>query len=227
MSQSQIETQIKENENVQKLDSNPIYKLNLLVENVCTDIYVFYGKKVVKNDKPSVIQSVFSPEELENIKKDNISEDNIHFSETQIFFDDSIGVLKLKILNEIKNVSIGELYLFCQKIEVLNAVSVYQLLTQNNKIELTQTRLEQFVSNIVSTSDGEPIPAYTKKTTYDFDDILAMNFDGKKYIMNSVIGQKFFVVENEYPFICNPYKVTYYDPFFERTARKTLSTLNG
>ena len=50
--------------------------------------------------------------------------------------------------------------------EVLNPVSVYQMLTQNKKIELTQTRLEQFVSNIVSSADGQPFPEYTIKGNY-------------------------------------------------------------
>jgi hypothetical protein len=41
------------------------------------------------------------------------------------------------------------------------------------------------------------------------------------------LGQKFFIVENEYPFVCNPYDVTEYDRFFERNSRKSLTTLNS
>ena len=54
-----------------------------------------------------------------------------------------------------------------------------------------------------------------------------MKIEGKTYITNKVLGQKFFIVENEYPFVCNPYDVTNYDTFFEKNARKSLSTLNS
>jgi hypothetical protein len=54
-----------------------------------------------------------------------------------------------------------------------------------------------------------------------------MKFDNKKYIVNKVLGQKFFIVENEYPFVCNPYMVNDYDKFLEKSARKSLTTLNS
>jgi hypothetical protein len=54
-----------------------------------------------------------------------------------------------------------------------------------------------------------------------------MKFDNKKYVVNKVLGQKFFIVENEYPFVCDPYDVQEYDKFFEQTARKSLTTLNN
>ena len=54
-----------------------------------------------------------------------------------------------------------------------------------------------------------------------------MKLEGKQCIVNKVLGQKFFIVENEYPFVCNPYHVTDYDTFFEKNARKSLSTLNS
>jgi hypothetical protein len=43
-----------------------------------------------------------------------------------------------------------------------------------------------------------------------------MKIEGKTYITNKVLGQKFFIVENEYPFICNPYDVKGFDAFFEK-----------
>ena len=54
-----------------------------------------------------------------------------------------------------------------------------------------------------------------------------MKLDDKQYIINKVLGQKFFIVENEYPFVCNPFDVKEYDKFFEQNSRKTLSTLNN
>jgi hypothetical protein len=134
----------------------------------------------------------------------------------------------MKILNEIKKeVLLDEIYLFCQKIETLNAVSVYQSLTQNKKLTLTKIRFDQFIANIVSDENGIAFKKPVDKDIYTFDDIFQMKFDNKKYIVNKVLGQKFFIVENEYPFICDPYKVNDYDKFFEKSSRKSLTTLNS
>ena len=49
----------------------------------------------------------------------------------------------------------------------------------------------------------------------------------RKYLVNKVLGQKFFLVENEYPFVCDPYDVKDYDKFIGNYSRKSLSTLNN
>ena len=68
--------------------------------------------------------------------------------------------------------------------------------------------------------NGKPFSKPENKEVYTFDDIFQMKFDNKKYIVNKVLGQKFFIVENEYHFVCNPYDIYEYDTFFEKTARK-------
>jgi hypothetical protein len=203
---------------------NPVYKVKQLVNGSINTIYVFNGKKPTE-DEQHLFKKIFTREEQEQIKKDKSV---VKFSQQKIHFDDSIGTIKIKILNELKkDISIDEIYLFCQKLERLNAVSVYQSLTQNNKIELTKIRLDQFISNIVVDEEGKPFQTPLDKDIYTFDDIFEMKFDNKKYIINKVLGQKFFLVENEYPFISNPYRVTGYDKFFEKSARKSLTTLNS
>jgi len=209
----------------QPLVINPIYKVNYLVDGLINTIFVFAGNDSTLLDKESLLKKSFTNDEMNIIQSNNI---NVIFSNQQIHMDDSVGVIKVKILIELKkDVSIEELYLFCQKTETLNSVSLYQSLTQNKRIELTQIRLDQFVSNIVSDVNGEKFNVPTPKDVYDYDDILEMKIDDKKYIINKVLGQKFFIIENEYPFICNPYDVDSYDTFFERKARKTISTLNS
>jgi hypothetical protein len=204
--------------------SPPIYKVNHLVNGNIESIYVFNGIPIDDKIDDSLFQTIFTHKENEFIKKENI---NIHFSKQTIHQDDSIGTIKIKILNEIKkDISIDEIYLFCQKTEILNAVSVYQSLTQNKKINLTKTRLEQFISNIVSDENGEILKPLDKEI-YTFDDIFEMKLNDKKFIMNKVLGQKFLIVENEYPFVCNPFLVKDYDAFFEKNTRKTLSTINN
>ena len=202
---------------------NPLYKVKQLINGSINTIYVFNGKKSEENEE--LFKKVFTEEERQQIESDKIT---VKFSEQQIHFDDSIGTIKIKILNELKKeIVLDEIYLYCQKNETLNAVSVYQSLTQNNKLQLTKVRLDQFLSNIVSDESGKPFEEPVEKEVYTFDDIFEMNFNNKKFIINNVLGQKFFIVENEYPFVCNPFDVNDYDKFFERSARKSLTTLNN
>jgi hypothetical protein len=193
-------------------DFNPIYKVNNLVNGKIDTIYVFYGKNNDTKNKTELLKKIFTADEIEEINSNKI---NIFFSEQQIHYDDTIGTIKIKILNELKTkISIEEIYLFSQKIETLNAISVYQSLTQNKKIELTNVRLQQFISNIVSEENGTLFNKPPTKDIYTFDDILEMKLNDKKYIINKVLGQKFFIIENEYPFVCNPFLVNEYDTFF-------------
>ena len=109
------------------LDYNPIYKVNYLVDGQIDTIYVFFGKVIPKGkEQEEIFTEIFTEEEIENIDKNDIK---IVFSTNQIHLDDTIGVIKLKILAELKNkISYDEIYLFCQKVENLNAISVYQSL---------------------------------------------------------------------------------------------------
>ena len=200
----------------------PIYKVNHLVEKDKIDtIYVFYGDSTtitstfeeVKKDlsitefkDPNSDAIIFNEEELSNLRQyPNI---NVVFSTQQIFSDDSIGVIKLKIVNEFgRTFSPEEIYMFCMKKETLNAVNIYKSLTQNNKMKLTNNMLNQFLTNILRGEDDNTINKPKKKATYNYDDILALNISGKKFWVAKVLGQKFFIVENEYPFVSNPFEV--------------------
>ncbi len=211
------------------LDYNPIYKINYLVNGIINTIFVFYGQQIKVGDEDKILHTIFTEKEVDNITSNKI---NVKFTEQKIHYDDTISTIKIKIVNEFekdlrKKIPLDEIYMFCQKKETLNTVSIYQSLTQNKKMDLTKVRLDQFMSNIVSYDNGKPFHIELNKEIYTFDDILEMKLEGKKCIVNKVLGQKFFIVENEYPFVCNPYKVTEYDTFFEKNARKSLSTLNS
>jgi hypothetical protein len=209
------------------------YKVNYLNGDKIILKIVFYGNnldvpnpnKVFTEDPHNeAFATVFSAEELPTILENNIP---IHFSKQQIHFDDTIGVIKIKILMEFANLritsSLEQIYLFCVQEEEINPTSVYQILTQNNHLELTRIRLEQFLSNIVN----PPVHITEEKDIYTYDDIIQLNLSGKKLHINKVLGQKFIILSNEYPFICNPFLVASYDPFIERAARKSLTTLNN
>jgi len=208
-----------------KEDSNPIYKVNYLMNNKIKTITVFAGKFANETKKSALMKSVFTDKERKSIEKEKIE---VKISNQEIHFDDSIGQIKLKILNEFKNItSIEQIYLFCEKIEGFNSVQIYKTLTQNKKLELTKLRFTQFLSNIVSLENGNPFKYSLDKEIYDYEDILDMDLERNKYIVNKVLGQKFFIVENEYPFVCNPYENTMYDTFIDKNAKKTISTLNS
>ena len=141
----------------------PIYKINHLVNQDTIDtIYVFYGNFPDDTDLNELFKMdpnnqlfypvIFNDEELTNIKNNNIS---VVFLSQQIHFDDSIGTIKIKIIDELsklsyrdKNPALEEMYLFCMKEETLNAVSIYETLTQNKRFGLTKTRLYNFLLNI-------------------------------------------------------------------------------
>jgi len=217
--------------------SNPIYKVNHLTdENTIKTIYVFFGNNLdvpdpndlFKRDPRNIVfKNIFNDEELEIIL-DNTKPINVVFSKQQIHIDDTIGTIKIKILSEFSNTfSLEQIYLFCMKEEMLNPTSVYQTLTQNNRLELTRVRLDQFLMNINRKVNGEKIDFnIPEKEIYTYDDILELNLLNKFWI-SKVLGQKFFIVSNEYPFICNPFHVVEYDPFIERASRKSLTTLNS
>jgi hypothetical protein len=218
----------------------PIYKVNHLVGDKIDTIYIFYGENAEINSKfeevkrdstinefkdPITDSLIFNEEELKTLREN--PDIKVIFSFQQIFSDDSIGTIKLKIVNEFGKIfSPEEIYMFCMKKEILNPVNIYKTLTQNNKLLLTNTRLNQFLTNIIRGEDDDVINK-TDKEIYTYDDILALNISGKKFWVAKVLGQKFFIVDNEYPFVCNPFEVVEYDSFIERASRKSLTTLNS
>jgi len=91
---------------------NEIIKVNLLIDkNVISDIYVFYGIHLDDIDLDSLFKKeprniafinktsgtpIFNDEEIKNIMDNNI---NVKFVDQQIHYDDSIGSIKIKIMN--------------------------------------------------------------------------------------------------------------------------------
>ena len=127
---------------------NPIYKVNYLNgEHSTQSIFVFYGNSIDVNDpeelfkrEPNnkIFKNIFNPQEYDNIKANNIP---VQFSKQQIHYDDTIGVIKMKIALELKKqVAMEEIYVFCVKEESINPVMLFQTLTQNNKLELTKNK---------------------------------------------------------------------------------------
>ena len=131
-----------------------IFKINKLSKNTIDIIYVFCGSRfsedindLFKNDPSNIaFTDIFDKDELTMIETNKIE---VVFINQSIHFDDSIGVIKLKIFEAIsKKASMSEIYLFCLKSEKLNPITVYQNLTQNDRLPLTKVRFEQLLHNL-------------------------------------------------------------------------------
>jgi hypothetical protein len=213
----------------------PIFKVNKLSDKDTTDtIYVFYGSQFSEEiDDPTVLfeeepdnkafTQVFDKDELDFISKNKIE---VKFINQTIHIDDSIGVIKLKIFSAIeKAASMSELYLFCLKQEKLNPITVYQNLTQNDRLPLTKVRLNQITLNLYD-ENGIPLDlGLESKPQYNFDDILKMNLLDRDYLIGQPLGQK-VVFTNEYPFVANPFLIEEFDTLLER-SRREISTLSS
>ena len=221
--------------------SSPIIKINKIIsKGKIENIIVFLGTNLEINNpeqlfnefinigdtddpKYNPFKDIFSKDELTNISTNHIP---VTFTSQSIHIDDNIGTIKLKVFEATgKRFSMDEIYLFCLKSEKLNPISLYQNLTQNDRIPLTKVRLDQMLYNIYG-KDGKPIDFKLPiKDKYSFDDILRLNLLERDYLIAKALGQK-FVFSSEYPFIVDPFYVTEYDHLLER-SRKELSSLNN
>jgi hypothetical protein len=215
----------------------PIFKVNIVNgrdNNQPDKIIVFYGNNLdtnitelnnlfKKDPFNKAFENIFDKIELDSQQKNKI---HVEFVNYMIYIDDSIGIIKLKIFEALHQmVSMDELYLFCLKQEKLNPITVYQNLTQNDKLTLTKIRLNQILLNIYDT-DGELINfGLPDKEKYTFDDIISLDLSNRDYMVANVLGQK-FVFSNEYPFIANPYLIKEYDTLLEH-SRSEMSSLNN
>jgi hypothetical protein len=176
-----------------------IYKVNNIVDGKTKSIYIFNTSK--NNNKP---EDIFSKTKLAEIKNNNIT---LIFSSQQIHMDDTIGIIKLKLINELKNVSFDEIYLFCKKSESLNSENIYQILTKHKKVEITNSRLTAFLSNV------EGIEPISPKDIYDYSDIIQLNANNKPHIISKPLGQNKIINDNETLIPTNPFQIVSNDLF--------------
>ena len=213
----------------------PIYKIYKLVGiDIIETIYIFnsnfkdYEEDQLreifkKNPNEGIFSNTFKDDEIEQIKTKNI---NIEFISENIYVDDSIGVIKLKIFNALnRDVSIDEIYMYSLIKDIINPTSIYQILTQNNKLKLSKIRLEQFLLNIYRINKKIFKFDLPEKDEYSYDDIINLNLENEEYYLTQPLGQK-FVFSSNYPFISNPYLVNEYDNLLEN-SRNELSSLNN
>ena len=208
-----------------------IYKINRVMNNKISHIYVFSGDK---NITESDYSDIFSAREIKNIKDEKIS---IQIINSFIHGDDTIQRIKEKIFMDCKNLNSStpnEMYLFSMTERKLNSYNTFLNLTQQDRIDLTDERLKQFLSNFVlnkNTILNKDLSLFfddiVKKDIYEFNDfnMLDIPWDNDQ-IITEPIGQK-LVIKNNYPFIANPYNNNIIDDFLKRSIENIISTQNA
>jgi hypothetical protein len=212
-----------------------IFKISYIDNNEIEKIYVFLGETNISDGSDeevdlvdlferepshSVFKDIFNSSELSIILEKKIE---IKFCKEQIHIDDTIETIKNKLIKEFsQHIAFEEIYLFAKKEEVLNAVAVYQNLTQNDKLDLTRDRLIQFLLNI----DEINIDSIPVKDIYNYDDILSLNINQKRFLVKKPIGQRFVALETTYPYTVSPYDTLLYDTFLSQYAQEITTVSN-
>ena len=212
-----------------------IFKVCQLNKDSIEKMLIFFGEHDLNDGKKKidieelyklepenpVFKKIFTKEENDNIKKENIS---IEFIEYKIYMDDSIEDIKKKIILAYeKQISFDSIYLFGLQEEKLNLVKVYQNLTQNEKLDLTRERLTQFLLNF---DDHINIDVLEKKPIYNFEDLLDLDLNSR-HIIKKPIGQQFIANDLKYQYTINPFDVVTYDHFLQEYAENIVSTQNS
>ena len=207
------------------------YKISHIINGAVKYIYVFNGKHknsaeslnklFKKNPTNEIFVNIFKPEELTEIQENTIQ---VQFIPERIYLDDTIEIIKKKIVLHVieLNASFAELYCFIVQPQQFQAASIYQNLTQNEKLELTKERLIQFLLNI-GEFDVDSLP---DKDIYTYDDIFALNLEQTIFSTIKPLGQKIISLKDEYPYTVNPYYAEFYDPFLEKFADEIITTTN-
>ena len=211
----------------------PVYAVYHMREDEILKVNVFAGQKdetgegvftdynILFESAPNLpIFKTLIPN-LDELVKMNVP---IQFVPIAIHIDDRIETIKCKILSTLdKEYALEDVYLFGQKKQSLNTIKIYNTLSQNGKQEISRDRLISFLSNISDIGDAlESLPI---KDTYDYDDLLSLDFDTIDHLVKVTIGQT-LRGERTVPFTVNPFDVTMIDNFIEQYASELISTKN-
>jgi len=163
---------------------NEIFKIfNLDSNGAVKTIYIFCGGNSAYN-----LNELFSEIELTEFKVNNTQ---LIFSKQQIHKDDSIRILKKKIIQEfgIDTISYNEIYMFSIIEEKIKLYLAYQEITNNEHIKLDHNMLGQLLLNVNVNADL--IDTIEKKANYNYDDLMKyINTDVSHKIKIS-LGQRF------------------------------------
>ncbi len=203
------------------IPTHDIFKVCILNDaNSIRKMIVFQG-----SDKPIAKDSaIFSEDEKLRNQAENIE---IQPSTFQLHPDDSIHVLKMKILHELSlpSVSYGELYLFSKKRITLHLHELYMEVTKNDTVPLTKPLIGQLLSNL-QIVDNDTLTYFAGMNHPSYTYVEFIN-GFSKYIRNMEIsipvGHR-FAKSRELLFASNPYDVIQSNPlvFQSRTSNPLI-----
>ena len=191
---------------------------NITLDEIKSQYDKYDIKKNIHGDKSNILNSIFNSNELDFIDKNSIE---IRFIDDIINRDDTIEIVKFKLLKHLNNVAFEDLYLYSNVNESKSRNVVYDKLTNNNRSILTKIKLLDFLSNIDKISEIEKLES---KEGYTYEDFIELDVS-YKYIKKS-IGQKFSIVNNEVNYNINPFNVVNYDGILEKSVENIVTTNN-
>ena len=120
-----------------------IYKINKVVNNEITKIYIFAGNQQITESDYS---DIFTAPRFKTIQEKKIPVTVIN---SYIHGDDTILRIKEKILMDCTDIkhSTVEMYLYSITQKLINSYNTFNNLTQNDTIELSDVRLKAFLHN--------------------------------------------------------------------------------
>ena len=100
-----------------------------------------------------------------------------------------------------------------------------QTIPKKKKNILTRSKLDQFILNIIRDENGQPVEFdIPEKDFYDYNDILNLRINNKKYWVSVTLGKNKMLLEDEYPYIINPFDVS---EISLKTTPFSLITINS
>lgn len=143
------------------------------------------------------------------------------FTLDEIYSDDTIDVIKKKIISQLRDkIAYEELYLFAKKQKLMSKRQIYNELSQNTTI-IPLTRLQNFLSNIVSHNIVPP----EEDTTIDIETVMNLNIKEEE-IVAIPIGMDMNAAY-KFPFSVNPLLVKDFDDIvLSNSAHEMTSTYN-
>ena len=212
------------------IPTDDIYKICFLDSNgIPKRMIVFEGKnrEITKDDE------VFSEEERLQL---SIDQPEIISSSQQIHKDDSIRIIKKKIIKElgINNISYDELYLFSTKKDKLHLLRSFLEMTNNGEIAFNKHMAGQFLMNILTDAliDKAKILIEMNKDSYSYETFMQLlnnniDSDTETYDLLVPIGRKFSNTR-DYLFSANPFSILPGpDVIYEPLATNKLITFDN
>ena len=225
-------------------DNNNLSKLYLFIKNKYLTGILEETIETLQNDhydskrfiKSDIFNSVFKDDFSElDIKYINDFDINIYFVDDNIYYDDTLEIIKFKFLKyhnqqtePPKQISYEELYMYGLINKKYNPPEIYNTLSDNNSNKITSENLKQYLLNV-----NEQLDIFNKlleindnkeKDFYTFDDINSIELDEVNIL--TPIGQN---INNKLPhlYTTNPFHLFKYSNYIRSIINTSLNTNNN